>query len=338
MWGVRGVYFKRDMEGILVEIIILVSVMRQITYNRRNNDNSAPYVSIAMLGLQAICRLGRSLTFASTLDMFQIQSWTWFGELWLVVKALTLVESLLLLVLVYRVLEARAARLKVDRTSGYRKQMMQPASERRTLALSTVAFGVAFVVAVFIEWFAYELWKLKQSPFWDDEQIWLLNLLPFSLWWIVRGLTRFLNLVQQFYLVPQVIANVLCDLKQAKPLSPVFILGPSLGYMMSYLVDIYTNFDVGPELVAESISRYSIFTSIGSADILPPIAKLGAVTCIFILAVIVHIQQKHGGRLGFFPSLSTGTPVDCEADDLIIKGAVNVQHEDEASDHKLPYN
>jgi hypothetical protein len=189
------------------------------------------------------------------------------------------------------------------------------------------------------EWLAYELWELKQSPLWADEMIWLLKLLPFSRWWIVRGLTRFLHLVQQLYLVPQVIANVLCDLKDSKPLSPVFILGPSLGYMIFYLVDIYTNFHVAPELVAESITRYSDdFTSIGIADILPPIAKLGAVTCIFILAVIVHIQQKHGGRLGFFPSLSTGTPVDCEADDLIIKGAVNVQHEHEALDHKLPYN
>ena len=336
VWDMRGVYFKRDMEGILVETIILVSVMRQITYNRRNNDNSAPYVSIAMLGLQAICRLGRSLTF--TFDVFERYSWTRLHELRLVVKALTLVESLLLGVLVYRVLETRAARLKMNRTSGYRKQMMQPASEWRTLALSTVAFGVAFVVVVFNQWVAYELWESKQQiDWWDDEYMWLSQLLPFSPWWIIPGLSRFFKLVQQFYLVPQVIANILCDLKEAKPLSRVFILGPSLAYMISYVVDIYTHFHVGPELVAESISRSFIFTSIGFADILPPIAKLGAVTCIFILAVIVHVQQKHGGRLGFFRGLSTGTPVDCEADDVVLKGAINVQHEDEALAYKPPY-
>lgn len=63
---------------------------------------------------------------------------------------------------------------------------------------------------------------------------------------------RFVNLVQQFYLVPQVIANTLYDLKEAKPLSPAFILGPSLGYMICYLDNIYIYFHVGPELVARN--------------------------------------------------------------------------------------
>lgn len=328
-----------DVEDVLMQTVILLSVMRQITYGRRNAELSTPYLSTVMLGMQALCYLIRSLSFGLS-DYQFAYSFINFHEFQIANKALSLVCALLLLVLVQQVYESRL-RLRV-RSRSTNILHPPPACESKTFELFVVTFGVVFISSLLNAWVGYK----TIGDFNSNPEVWLPGLdnsePGWYMWWGI-GFEIFSNSVQHLYLLPQVIANVLCDLR-VKPLGIFFILAPSLVYMGSNLRKLYSGFQLlrGPAYqlsaappavswamssadvasnatFASNSSFVSTFVSsraLGFGEAVIVVGDLAITLIVCLLAVVALLQQQRGGRLGWFPCTE-------EADQNIIESNDN---------------
>lgn len=268
------VAYRRNFEGIL-RILLLSGVIAmtwiQLHYMKKQT-NVIPYVSLVMLALQV---LGYSLPLLSGAEILFISSsydLDWYGLLpkvldyagrFLVLVSLLLTSRIFLMVYKYQNKPLCTSKMK---------HFWVPHNKLVLLSTSAVHTGVLIWLSVYGHrdmLFHPENGSYKTGAI-HVQQIWM------------RILKDFAGVVQDFFLLPQIISNFLLQ-TNVKSLHKAHYIGLTLIRLVLHLYDYISN----PFLDSEF--QDSEFASPESTS---EFRKSAVVIIMVVLAVIVHIQQN----------------------------------------------
>lgn len=255
---------RRGVEGILRALTLSVAIgciLSQLFYIKENSDSS-PYVSIVMLavqsvgygiplvtGAEAIFKKSKSYEDSSVLEKSQM-----IQVIDYTVKILVLVSFSLTLRLYQKVWRARIRLL----TRAPLEPNRVP-SDQRVLLVTGLIHVLGFVCILIVH-------KLQS--------------------WLVE-LEEYVGLVQDFFLLPQVIGNLIWQIN-CKPIRKSYFIGLTVIRLLPHVYDYIRSpipnpyFSEDYEFVNPHLDFYSKLGDIA----IPTIAVL--------LAIIVHVQQKLG--------------------------------------------
>ncbi|KAH9714824.1 PII uridylyltransferase [Citrus sinensis] len=269
---------RRGVEGILRIVTLsfaIACILSQLFYIKHNLDSN-PFMSLVMLGVQALGYSLPLITGAEALfkrkdseyqnTSYNLEKNQWFQVIDYTVKLLVMVSFLLTLRLMQKVWKSRVRLLSRSPNEPHR------VPSDKLVLLTTSAIHVTGYILVLIIHSAIRTEKFIDSTsksMWETE------------------LEEYVGLVQDFFLLPQVIGNFLWQ-TDCKPLRKLYFIGITVVRLLPHVYD-YTRspvpnpyFSDEYEFANPNLDFYSKF-----GDVAIPI------TAVF-LAAAVYIQQKLG--------------------------------------------
>lgn len=269
---------RRGVEGILriVTLSITIACILSQLFHIKNNLDTVPYMSLVMLGVQAI---GETLFKKMTSETYESSSYDleksrWFHVLDYAVKLLVMASLLLTLRLCQKVWKSRSRLLSRTPHEPHRVP-----SDKKVL-LTTVAIHVIGYILVLVLHNMGIGQKQSRPRVYESSRR---NSVTLSEWEI--ELEEYFGLVQDFYLLPQVIGNLLWQI-DTKPLRKLYYLGITVVRLLPHLYNCIRPATTNPyypeeyEFVDPSKDFFSKF-----GDVAIPITAI-------VLAVLVYVQQR----------------------------------------------
>ncbi|KAJ1392154.1 hypothetical protein SESBI_36030 [Sesbania bispinosa] len=283
----EDVLSHRGVEGILRILTLSLAVgciLSQLFYIKHNVD-SLPYISVVMLGVQALGYSIPLVTGAEALFKRMVsESYVSSGELenseWLhvidyTVKLLLIVSLLLTLRLSQKVWKSRI-RLQ---TRTPLEPLGVPSDKRVFLCTFTIHL-IGYVIVLIIHGTkTSQKLPLRAKTYMIDRE----NSHSMLGW--ATELEEYSGLVQDFFLFPQIIGNLIWHI-DCKPLRKLYFIGITLVRLLPHIYDYIRApvpnpyFSEDSEFVNPSLDFYSKF-----GDIAIPVIAV-------ILAIVVYIQQR----------------------------------------------
>ncbi|KAJ0242286.1 Uncharacterized protein HA466_0207690 [Hirschfeldia incana] len=323
---------RAGVEGILRVLTLTFSIgciASQLFYFRTNAD-SVPFVSLVMLGVQALGYSLPLITGAEALfkrkaasptayetPSYDLQKSQWFNVIDYTVKLLVMVCFLLTLRLCQKVWKSRV-RL-VTRTTPQEPHRVP--SDKRVLLVSLFLHALGYILALVLHPARTE----RFTPVYGAAG---------TNWWQTET-EEYIGLVQDFFLLPQVIANFIwqIDSKQ-QPLRKLYYLGITLVRLFPHVYDYLVGSVPDPYFIGEEHEfvnpNLDFFSKFG--DVAIPVTAV-------LLAVIVFVQQRWDydklsqalsfGRFRILPSRSVKYERVMSESEMVSRVSVNGNHSDE---------
>ncbi|OIW17126.1 hypothetical protein TanjilG_27280 [Lupinus angustifolius] len=279
----EDVLSQRGVEGILRILtlsLVIGSILSQLLYIKDNVD-SLPYISLVLLGIQA---LGYSIPLITGVEALfkkmpsesydvsynELQNSEWFNVIDYTVKLLLIVSLLLTLRLLQKVWKSRI-RLQTGTTpfgSSY------VPSDKLVFLFTFIMHLIGYVIVLIV----HGTKSRARTHLIADEHS---RSLPV---WVTES-EEYAGLIQDFFLLPQIIGNLIWQ-TDCKPIRKLYFIGITVVRLLPHIYDLirapapnpYTSKD--SEFIDLSSDFYSKF-----GDITIPVAAV-------ILAFIVYIQQR----------------------------------------------
>ncbi|KAA8541859.1 hypothetical protein F0562_023011 [Nyssa sinensis] len=278
---------RRGVEGILRILTLSVAIaciLSQLFYIRDNVD-LVPYISLVMLGVQALGYSLPLITGAEALfkkmssesyesSSYDLEKSQWIHVIDYTVKLLVLVAFSVTLRLCQKVWKSRIRLL--SRTPLEPRRVP---SDKRVLFTTLTIHVIGYVIVLIIHSLKTSQKPLQTEKFIDSTG----NSHTLREW--ETELEEYVGLVQDFFLLPQVIGNLMWQI-HCKPLRKLYFVGITVVRLLPHIYDYIRSpipnpyFSEEYEFVNPRLDFYSNF-----GDIAIP------VTAVF-LAVIVYVQQK----------------------------------------------
>ncbi|KAF6144900.1 hypothetical protein GIB67_041486 [Kingdonia uniflora] len=278
---------RRGVEGILRILTLSLAItfiLSQLFYIRNKLDD-VPYISLVMLGVQA---LGYSLPLITGVEAlfkkmeseshetpsYDLETSQWFHVIDFGVKLLILVAFLLTLRLFQKVWKCRIRLLT--------RAPLEPGrvpSDKRVLFTSLVIHTVGFALVLIVHSLNPSKRAIQADKYIDR----MGNTYKLHEW--ETQLEEYMGLVQDFFLLPQIIGNILWQI-HCKPLRKVYYVGITLVRLLPHVYDYVRApvsnpyFSEEYEFVNPSLDFYSRF-----GDVAIPLAAV-------VLSIVVFIQQR----------------------------------------------
>lgn len=278
---------RRGVEGILRILTLSLAVAcisSQLFYLTQNADSST-FISLVMLGVQA---LGYSLPLITgaealfkreTSNSYEIQSYDLEKSRWLnlidyTVKLLVLVMFLLTLRLCQKVWKSRIRLLSRTPNESHRVP-----SDKLVLIATLTIHVIGYIVVLIIHTVKTSQIPLRTDRFLDSRG----NSQTLREWEI--QLEEYIGLVQDFFLLPQVIGNVIWQI-DCKPLRKMYFLGITVVRLLPHLYDYIRNPVRNPYFAEE----YEFVNP--TSDFYSNFGDVAIPTTAILLAVVVYCQQR----------------------------------------------
>ncbi|ESQ30155.1 hypothetical protein EUTSA_v10011203mg [Eutrema salsugineum] len=277
---------RAGVEGILRVLTLTFSIgciTSQLFYIISNTD-SVSFISLVMLGVQALgyslplitgaeALFKRKAASATTYETpsYDIQRSQWFNVIDYTVKLLVMVCFLLTLRLCQKVWKSRVRLL----TRTPREPHKVP-SDRRVLLITVILHALGYILALIMNP------ARKQRV-----TVVLESYTPAAANWWQTETEEYIGLVQDFFLLPQVIANFLWQIDSQQPLRKLYYLGITLVRLFPHVYDYIIGSVPDPYFIGEEHEfvnpNFDFFSKFG--DISIPFTAI-------LLAVIVFVQQR----------------------------------------------
>ncbi|GFP96777.1 hypothetical protein PHJA_001821800 [Phtheirospermum japonicum] len=263
----ENILSRRGIEGmlrILTLSIAILCISSQLFYVR-DNAESVPYVSLVMLGVQVVgygvplitgaeALLKKALTEFGENESYELRSRQWVHVIDYTVKFLVLIAFSLTLRLCQKVWKSRVRMLTRAPLEPHRVP-----SDRKVLLSTLVVHVLGYILVLVVHYVNTSEWETK--------------------------LEEYLGLVQDFFLLPQVIANLMWRIN-VKPLGKLYYLGITSVRLFPHVYDYVSSPIPNPyfaeeyEFVNPRVDFYSRF-----GDVFIP-------TLAVVLALAVYVQQR----------------------------------------------
>ena len=275
---------RRGIEGILriLTLSFAIACISGQLFHINHNTDSVPYMSLVMLGVQAIGYSIPLVTGAEALfkkagsesyeSSYDLENSRWFHVLDYTVKLLVMASLLLTLRLCQKVWKSRVRLLTRSPLEPHRVP-----SDKKVL-LSTLAIHlIGFILVLIIHGTRTSLSSIRTRSYaftGENSRV--------SEWEV--ELEEYVGLVQDFFLLPQVIGNLVWQI-DCQPLRKLYYIGITLVRLFPHLYD-YVRAPNNPyfpqefEFINPSMDFYSKF-----GDTAIPVTAV-------VLAVLVYVQQK----------------------------------------------
>lgn len=273
--------WRVDLE-IVISVVMLsltvVFILVQLVYSKRYPE-TLPYISTSMLLLLSLAHmiplvLNFEALFQKKRNDYQViergAGWPEVNEV--VVRLTTMAAMLLQLRLLQLVWKSRVK----SRAAG--DLGAAAVQERRVLYTILPLYILGGLVAVL----SHAL--LGFRPY-EREFLWRNN--QGGLWWDIKA---YGGLLLDFHLFPQVVGNILWGAKEQAPLSKPFYFGMALVRSLPHIYDLCRKFRFIPaftDMYLYANPEWDFYSV--TSDILIPLG-------ILLLAIIVYMQQRWGGR------------------------------------------
>lgn len=279
---------RRGVEGILriLTLSLAIACISSQLFYIRDNMESVPYISLVMLGVQA---LGYSLPLITGAEAFfkkaaatgfsenqsyDLQNSQWIHVIDYTVKLLVLVAFSVTLRVCQKVWKSRIKMLTRAPLEPYRVP-----SDKRVLFATLIIHVVGYVLVLVVHFMNTSHKPLQTSSFIDSTGY------SHAIWEWETELVEYLGLIQDFFLLPQVIGNLLWRI-HVKPLRKLYYIGITSVRLLPHIYDYIGSpipnpyFSEEYEFVNPRMDFYSKFGDIA----IPTIAVL--------LAFAVYVQQR----------------------------------------------
>ncbi|KAB2061388.1 hypothetical protein ES319_A10G081900v1 [Gossypium barbadense] len=278
---------RRGIEGILCVLTLsfaVACISSQLFYLNQDVDSS-PFISFVMLGVQALGHCLPLITGAKALfkreasDSYEMQSYDLEKSQWLnlidyTVKLLELVMFLLTLRLCQKVWKSRIRLLSRSPLESHRVP-----SDKRVLIATLTIHGIGYIIVLIIH-----AVKTRQMPLQTDRFIDSRGHSRTLREWQIE-LEEYIGLVQDFFLLPQVIGNLMWQI-DCKPLRKLYFIGITVVRLLPHLYD-YIRAPVPNPYFAEEYEfvnpTLDFFSNFG--DVAIPITAV-------LLAAVIYCQQR----------------------------------------------
>ncbi|KAM7480399.1 hypothetical protein LguiA_028612 [Lonicera macranthoides] len=278
---------RRGVEGILQVLTLslaIACIFSQLFYIR-DNVESVPYISLVMLGLQALGYSLPLITGAEALfkkmgnesyesQSYDLQKSQWIRIIEYTVKLLVLVSFLLTMRLCQKVWRSRIRLLTRAPLEPHRVP-----SDTRVFIMTLIIHVAGYITVLIIHSVNNSQKPLRTETYVDSTG----NSHTLRQW--ETELEEYLGLIQDFFLLPQIIANLVWQI-DCKPLRKLYFIGITVVRLMPHVYDYIRSpvrnpyFSEEYEFVNPNLDFYSKF-----GDIAIP------ATAVFI-AVVVYVQQR----------------------------------------------
>ncbi|GAU13807.1 hypothetical protein TSUD_261340 [Trifolium subterraneum] len=286
----EDVLSHRGVEGILRILTLTMAVgciLSQLFYIK-NDVDSLPYVSLVVLGVQSLGYSIPLITGAEALfkrmvsESYDVSSsGTLENSEWLhiidyTVKLLLIVSLLLTLRLFQKVWKSRI-RLQT-RTSS---QPLSVPSDKKVLLCTFTIHLIGYIIVMIIHGTKTSQKHLSAKTYMVDKE----NSHSLPVW--ATELEEYAGLVQDFFLFPQIIGNIIWQIN-CKPLRKLYFIGITLVRLLPHIYDYIRApvpnpyFSEDSEFINPSLDFYSKF-----GDIAIPVTAI-------LLAILVYFQQRLG--------------------------------------------
>ncbi|KAF5179522.1 Duf2921 family protein [Thalictrum thalictroides] len=278
---------RKGVEGVLRILTLSLAIsciLSQLLYIRDKSD-AVPYMSIIMLGVQA---LGYSLplitgaeaifkqiaSVSSETPSYDLESSQWFHVIDYTVKILILVAFLLTLRLGQKVWKSRIRLLT--------RTPLEPGrvpSDRKVFFTCLVIHTVGFILVLIVHAVNARQRPLRPERYIDPSG----NSVALQEW--ETELEEYVGLIQDFFLLPQIVGNLLWQI-HCKPLRKFYYMGITSVRLLPHIYDYWRAPVFNPyfseeyEFVNPTLDFYSKF-----GDVAIPVIAL-------VLAILVFIQQR----------------------------------------------
>lgn len=273
---------RRGIEGILRILTLsfaIACILSQLFYIKHDSD-SVPFISLVMLGVQALGysiplitgaeALFKRKTHESYEMTYDLQKNQWFYVIDYAVKLLVLVSFLLTLRLCQKVWKSRIRLL----TQAPLEAHCVP-SDRRVFLTTLIIHVIGFIIVLIVHSV-----KPSQGPLPTSERY--MNSVANG--WETE-LEEYIGLVQDFFLLPQVIGNFMWQI-DCKPLRKLYFIGITMIRLLPHVYDYISAPFLSPYLAEENEfvnPSLDFYTQFGDITI-PAIAIL--------FAFAVYVQQR----------------------------------------------
>ncbi|TQD81521.1 hypothetical protein C1H46_032919 [Malus baccata] len=283
----ESILSRRGIEGILRILTLSLAIsgiLSQLFYIRHNVD-TVPYMSLVMLGIQAIGYSIPLVTDAEALfkrissdsnatSSYDLENNQWFHILDYTVKFLVMVSLLLALRLCQKVWKSRIRLLTQTPLEPHRVP-----SDKRVLLTTFAIHFIGYIIVLIIHSMTTSRRYIRTKSY----RIARAN--SHALWEWETELEEYVGLVQDFFLLPQIIGNLVWQI-DCKPLRKFYFFAITLVRIFPHIYDYIRAPALNPyfaedyELVNPTMDFYSKF-----GDIAIPVTAI-------ILAGIVYAQQR----------------------------------------------
>ncbi|CAA7013759.1 unnamed protein product [Microthlaspi erraticum] len=279
---------RAGVEGILRVLTLTFSIgciTSQVFYVSSVTD-SLPFVSLVMLGVQALGYSLPLITGAEALfkrkaasaaasyetPSYDLQRSQWFNVIDYTVKLLVMVCFLLTLRLCQKVWKSRARLVARTTTQEPRKVP----SDRRVLLRAVILHALGYVLALILHPARTERFNEAFGGY-----------APAAANWWQTETEEYIGLVQDFFLLPQVIANFMWQIDSMQPLRKLYYLGITLVRLFPHVYDYMIGSVPDPYFIGEEHEfvnpNLDFFSKFG--DVAIPVTAI-------LLAVVVFVQQR----------------------------------------------
>ncbi|KAL9156728.1 hypothetical protein ABFS82_09G097100 [Erythranthe guttata] len=276
---------RRGVEGILriATLSLAIGCISSQLFYVRGNIVNVPYVSLVMLGVQAISYglpliTGAEALFGKIAKMgFEnLQKGQPFHVIDYMVKFLVLIAFLSTMRLCQKVWKSRVRMLTRSPLEPHRVP-----NDKKVLFATSIVHILGYILALIVHLKTTRYDPRQRESFVDSNEY----SRPVSAW--EAELVEYVGLMQDFFLLPQVIGNLLW-MVQVKPLRKMYYIGLTLVRIFPHVYDFVKspfpsnpyNYSNDYEFLNPRTDFYSKF-----GDIAIPIVSV-------ILAVIVYVQQR----------------------------------------------
>ncbi|KAI4303100.1 hypothetical protein MLD38_038770 [Melastoma candidum] len=293
---------REVVEGILRILtlsLVVISIFSQLLYMNSDGD-SAPYVSVVMLGIQALgyslpLIIGAEAVFKKIssrksvdLSTYSLEKSQWIDDIDYVVKFLVLVGFLLTLRIIQGVKKSRS------------KSLDRAPREKPILIASLAIHIIGFIIVIIIQAMRSSL----NSGLLQREGY--VSTSPAYLVWEVK-LKEYVGLVHDLFLLPQVIGNFIWQIDE-RPLRKTYYIGLTVVRLLPHLYDYVTTSLSNPYMnaVHEFVDP--------SADFFTRFGDVAIPLTMALLVAMVSVQQRWSyerlstelrfGKFGILPSYS----------------------------------
>ena len=278
---------RRGVEAVLRILTLSLAVaciLSQLFYVRGNTD-SIPFISLVMLGVQALGYSIPLITGAEALfarmssesygaPSYEFDKNQWFEVLDYIVKILILGAFLLTLRLGQKVWKSRIRLLTRSPLEPWRVP-----NDKRVLLITFTIHFIGFLVVLVVHGVSASKRPIRQEAYIDSRG----NSHKFREWGM--QLEEYVGLIQDFFLLPQIIGNVLWQI-DCKPLRKAYYVGITVVRLLPHVYDYIRAPVFNPyfseeyEFVNPSLDFYSKF-----GDVAIPVTAT-------VLAAVIYVQQR----------------------------------------------
>lgn len=281
----EDIFSRRGVEGILRILTLSVAiacVLSQLFYIK-DNDESVPYISLVMLGVQALGYSLPLITGAEALfkrasksyesTSYDLENSQWIRAIDYTVKLLVLVTFSLTLRLCQKVWRSRVRLLTRSPLEAYRIP-----NDMRVFITTLIIHVVGYISVLIIHSINTSQEPLRSKRYIDSTEN---HMLPE---WETE-LEEYLGLVQDLFLLPQIIANLMWQI-HCRPLRNLYFIGMTVVRLLPHFYDSLSSpapnpyFSEDYEFVNPNLDFYSKF-----GDIAIPATAV-------VFAFTIYVQQR----------------------------------------------